>query len=79
MSRWGAAGTDQCEERPQVAALNLDARLGHDRRREELVAVEHLLVGAVGRRHLHRGVEVVDDLSDHLPDDERLQHPRHGG
>lgn len=62
-------GTNQCEEGPHVVALNLHARLGQNRRRKELMAVEHLLVGAVGNCHLHRGVEVVDDFPNHLADD----------
>jgi hypothetical protein len=53
-------------------------RGGNHRGREEFMAVEHLFVGAVGRRHLRCRVEVVDDFSYHLADHERLQYPRHG-
>lgn len=74
-SRNIGVGHHQREEGPEVAPLDLNTRLGGHCRREELVPVEHLLVGVVGDHHLHRGVEMVQDLTNHFPHNERLQHP----
>lgn len=69
---------NQCEERPQIAPLNLHPWFRHNSWWVDLMAIKHEFVGVVGHHHLHTRVEGVEDFSDHPPDYERLHRPGHG-